>query len=149
VDTATVRPFLVARGQEKRFLVATDREGVSISATRLVEPGELDVSVGVACRLGLISPDGVCRSLSAKASSAAAATKRGNREAARGVWRAFLQELAGQGGKHVQEPALTILREEAEALLNPVPAMPIPAVKAKPKPRGKKLMPGALPRSAK
>jgi hypothetical protein len=30
---------------------------------------------------------------------------------------AFLSELKAQGGRHVKEPALTILREEAEALL--------------------------------
>jgi len=37
---------------------------------------------------------------------------------------AFLEELKAQGDKHVQEPAVTILREEAEALLNPSPPMP-------------------------
>ena len=68
----------------------------------------------------------MCRSLEAKAQAAEASLKRGDRRAARSQLRAYLNELEAQAGKHVQEPALTILREEAEALLNPPSPMPKP-----------------------
>ncbi len=75
-----------------------------------------------ACSSRWITSEGICRSLQAKAQAVAAAEKRGNKQAVRGALRAFLSELRAQGGKHVLEPAFTILREEAEALLNPPPA---------------------------
>jgi hypothetical protein len=109
----------------------------TVSVARLVTPADLIADVAIACRLGHVSPAGVCESLSRKAAAAAAARKRGNGKAAAGELKAFLNELKAQGGKHVQEPALTILREEAEALLNPPPPMP--------KPRKSKAVPAAKP----
>ena len=93
---------------------------------RALDSADLLGDVRRACQLGLIAPDGVCRSLEAKAGAAADSLGKGNSHSAHGQLGAFLKELAAQGGKHVQEPALTILREEAEALLNPPPPMPKP-----------------------
>lgn len=105
-----------------------DREGFVI-VRRVVEPGHLPEDVGSACRLGQIEPEGICISLLAKADAAAKAFARGRTKAARGALNAFLNELKAQGDKHVHEPALTILREEAEALLNPSPPMRRPKPK--------------------
>ena len=93
---------------------------LSIKVERLVSKEEFVKSVNIACKLGEIYPGGVCKSLSAKAIATAMALENGKAGAARGSLNAFLNELKAQGDKHVKEPALTILREEAEALLKDI-----------------------------
>lgn len=120
---ATMLELLTYSGSGQRVEVAHDPHQDNLAIRRIVTSASLPGEIGAACRLGLIAPDGVCRSLTAKAEAAAAALRRGRKTAAAGALRAFLNELKAQGGKHVQEPALTILREEAEALLTPAPAL--------------------------
>lgn len=130
VPPAIKTGMFVVPGIERRLQVQFDPENnLSVDVHRVVDRADLPRDVDAACRLGQIAPEGVCQSLRAKAEAAAKALKRGRTKAARGAVNAFLNELKAQGGKHVQEPALTILREEAEALLNPPPPMP----KSKPK----------------
>ena len=57
--------------------------------------------------------------------------ERSNSVAASGSLKALLNELKASSAKHINEPALTILREEVEALLNLLP----PKAKIKPKPK--------------
>lgn len=132
-----IKPIvLVEPGVERRLVVEFDPDNnLSVNVHRVVDRADLPRDVKIACQLGQISPDGVCQSLKAKAEAAAKALKRGRTKAARGAINAFLNELKAQGGKHVQEPALTILREEAEALLNPPPPMPKPKPKKGAKPK--------------
>jgi len=111
------RELFVANGSIKEFMITTNSDMHEITMERQVRPGELAASIDIACDLKLLEPDGICQSLKAKADAAAAAMKRGNKKAAKGVLNAFLNELKAQRDKHVKEPALTILREEAEALL--------------------------------
>ncbi len=124
---------LVAPGLMKELVITTDREARRISVARVVQPSDLKQSVELSCTLLLISPVGVCVSLNAKAKAVAAAGVRGNRRALEGPVHAFLKELVAQGAVHVKEPALTILREEATALLDPQP----PVAKPRPIVRGK------------
>jgi len=116
--------IIVSPGVVTKLEVTFDPEALTVVVARGIVPGDLGHHVGTACQLGLVSPDGVCRSLTAKANAAAGAALRGNQNAARGSWQAFINELAAQGDKHIKEPALTILREEAVALLNSPPAIP-------------------------
>ena len=118
---------LVDAGKTRELRVAFDPPGnYALTIERAVSSTELAEDVQIAWRLGQISPEGVCRSLEAKADAVREALKRGRGTSARAAIKAFLEELKAQGGKHVHEPALTILREEAEALLNPPPPMPKP-----------------------
>jgi len=128
-DTIHV-PVFVAPGVVTKLSVTFDPVGFSILANRLVEPKDLGRDVETACQLGLIAPLGICQSLQVKALAAASARERGDNAAAEGELNAFLNELKAQDKKHIEEPAITILREEAEALLNPPQS-------AKPKVRGK------------
>jgi hypothetical protein len=115
---------MVSEGVVKCFQVTMDSVAHGVRAVRVVQPAELIQTVSLSCTLAQIAPGGMRESLMAKARAAADAFARGNKKAARGSLQAFLNELKAQGGKHVKEPALTILREEAEALLNPPPPMP-------------------------
>jgi hypothetical protein len=130
-------PVLVEPGVERRMRMVVDPQAQTIRAVRVTSATEMEADIGLACRLGLIEPDGICQSLSAKARAISDARARGQTQAARGATKAFLNELKAQVGKHIQEPALTILREEAEALLNPPPPMP--------QPRKSKAVPTAKP----
>ncbi len=113
---------LVSPGVERLLTVVFDPDGRLLKAHRVVTGGGLVADLETACQLKLIGPAGICRSLKAKADAASAALSRGNTQAARGSLQAFLKELNAQNGKRIKEPALTILREEAEALLNSPPA---------------------------
>jgi len=113
----------LAAGAVREFIVSSDRTARAVRISRVVKENDLSQSVTIGCGMGLIESEGVCQSLKSKASSVARSLKRGNRHAAAGEIEAFLHELDSQAGKHVREPALTILREEAEALLNPPPPM--------------------------
>jgi hypothetical protein len=105
----------VVKKIEYVFTPGTDKP--DMNTRRLVQPGELLASVKTVCSMALISPDGICNSLAKKADAIDRAVLRGNNRAAAAEMNGFLNELKAQGGKHVKEPALTILREEAEALL--------------------------------
>jgi hypothetical protein len=118
--------LLVGPGVEREVQLSVDILQGRLDAVPLSSTASLGASVRIACQLGLVSPPGICQSLEAKISVAGAALNRGNRAEWQGSLHAFLNELKAQGGKHVQEPALTILREEAEALLNTPPPMPKP-----------------------
>ncbi len=117
---------LVTSGGARDLVVYFDPSWPKVEVVRVVSPKDLGVGIDIACRLGHVAPGGICTSLKEKAEAAASAKARGNTKAARRVWQAFLRELRAQGEKHVQEPALTILREEAETLLNPPLPMPKP-----------------------
>jgi hypothetical protein len=125
-DIRRYMAFLVRPGLEREVRVTVDISRDVLETVRVSSTGILEASVAIASQLGLVSSPGICQSLNAKISAAGAALNRGNRVAERGALRAFLNELKAQGGKHVQEPALTILREEAEALLNTPPPTPKP-----------------------
>jgi hypothetical protein len=114
VDTGVTRQLRVTFDPFRDFALVIERVNTAAG---------LEEDVRIARHLDLVAPEGVGRSLEAKAAAVAAAQARGNMKAVRGQLGAFLEELKAQGGKHVQEPALTILREEAEALLNPPPPM--------------------------
>ena len=109
----------VATGSLNRLRVTFDPDrNLYVKVERIVRGEDLVKSIDIACRLKYIAPQGICQSLRAKARAAADAMARGNSKAATGEINAFLNELRAQGGKHVREPALTILREEAETLLS-------------------------------
>lgn len=116
-----VRPNTITK-----FQITFDPGNLTVSVERLLEPQELGQDIETACALNLIQPQGICQSLQAKATEAEESYHRGNNKAAQGELNAFLGELSAQGSKHIKEPALTILREEAQALLNPVPTMSTP-----------------------
>lgn len=97
-------PVFVRQGEVTRVHVAFDPLGPSVIPAREVSSEQLAKDIQTACDLMLIEPAGVCQSLEAKVSS--------------GSWQALLNELAAQDGKHVKEPATTILKEEATALLS-------------------------------
>jgi hypothetical protein len=100
-----------------KIAVQFDPSAGVIHINRIAEPGGLLKDIDTACNLNLITSDGVCRSLKAKAEGAAEALKKGHKKAAREKLEAFLKELKAQAGKHAQESAATILKEEAQALL--------------------------------
>lgn len=120
-DDNRIVNVLVSPGLVRKLHVTFNPEGGVPPVAREVHREDLPLTVAAACSATLITPEGVCQSLKAKAEAAAKALRKGRTRAARGAVKAFLNELEAQGGKHVQEPALTILREEAEALLNPPP----------------------------
>ena len=109
---------LCSSGQVRKIKYTFDPGQHSVRSLRQSTTGGLRNDLEVACGLGFVSSGGVCESLRAKMSAAEAALVRGQREAARGNVGAFLNELQAQAGKHVLEPALTILREEAESVLS-------------------------------
>ncbi len=112
-------PVFVRPGEVARVHIDFDPVGLIVTPTREVTASLLSKDIETACALKLIAPDGICQSLSTKAASRS--------------WRALLNELNAQDTKLIKEPALTILREEARALLNPPPA----AAKAKPAAKSK------------
>jgi hypothetical protein len=134
---ATDVRVLVSPGAVRRLSVQFGPATRELKVHRIVSIGDLAADVTASCGMKLIEPGGLCQSLKAKADASDAALKRGNKRAATGNLHAFLNELKAQDGKHIQEPALTILREEAEALLNPPLAMP--------KPKKPKAVPAAKP----
>jgi len=119
-DVAT----LMSPGVVRVLRVVFDPIMQTVATQRVVNGTDLVMDIDTACRLEVfgtsnryIEPDGVYQSLRAKAEAATADLQRGDKPAARGSLGAFLNELKAQGNKHIKEPALTILREEAEALL--------------------------------
>lgn len=108
MDAGLVRQFRVTFDPPRSYVPEIER---------LVTASGLSEDVETACELNLIGPRGVCKSLQAKAIAVAASVQRGDKESARGQINALLNELKAQGGKHVKEPATTIIREEAKALL--------------------------------
>jgi len=125
--------FLIGPTGIREFVVSSSRADLSVKMARIIAPQDLEQSIRIACDLKLIKEEGICRSLSAKAREAGVSVERGQLKAARGQINAFESELSAQAGQHIKEPALTILREEAEALLNPPP----PLVKSKPQAKAK------------
>jgi hypothetical protein len=67
--------------------------------------------------LGLIDNHGILNALSQKISNARDASGRGKSTAANGMLGAFLDQVAAQRGKHILDPAATILTEDAQYLL--------------------------------
>lgn len=112
---------LIRKGLTRQVrVVFSPTRGFTLTAERIVMPDQLGESLQIACDLKLITPSGTCRSLQAKARAAADAIKRGNKEAARGSLNALLAEIQAQSGKHLKDPAASILREEAAALLKTI-----------------------------
>ncbi len=72
----------------------------------------------------MIKGIGICRSFQAKARAIEADIKRKQYDAAKGSLNSFINELKAQGDKHVIEPAMTILREEADAILRGLDSKP-------------------------
>lgn len=121
-----VRPFItkvfVEKGLTRKLrVVFAPSRNYELTVERIVTKDDLSCDIGIACKLGLIDPGGICRSLEAKADAIAKAMEESNKKGAEGVIGAFANELSAQAGKkHIKEPALTILREEAESLLKTV-----------------------------
>jgi hypothetical protein len=114
-------PFLVSKGVTREMrVVFSPSNNCDLKAARVVRAGDLAATLAVACELKMISPSGICASLRKKANAADASLKKGNVVASANQLNAFLNDLKAQGGKHIKEPALTILREEAEALLKSI-----------------------------
>ncbi len=110
--------MLCKAGMDSKVMLDFDPNAKTLQARRIVTANELAGGINIACNLGLLSPDGICRSFRAKADAIAKSLGKGNKEAAKGELGAFLNELKAQESKkHIKEPALSILREEAEALL--------------------------------
>jgi len=120
LNMPTRKRILVSMGDIREFVVRSDAETYKVSVERVVKPGDLKMSVNVACRIGQISSEGICQSLGAKASAVAESLERGNKNSARGQLKAFINELNSQGKKHIKEPALTVLREEADAMMKTI-----------------------------
>ena len=109
--------LLVSPGKVRKLTVHFDPVGRSVVLSRVVAPQDLSDDVATACRLNLITPDGICRSLTAKAVSAKAALSRGKKRTAANQIQSFINELNAQDSQHVLDPASFILRDEAQTLL--------------------------------
>jgi hypothetical protein len=106
------------KGEQKELsVIINPNSTVFFTSTRIIDPRGTLASIEVCCVSGEIFPGGVCNSLSSKMQSAIKLQDMGNSRASLGVVKAYLNELNAQSGKHVKEPAATILREEAEAIL--------------------------------
>lgn len=132
-------PFVVSPGVERDLNLRFDPDHRVLTSSRIITPGDLAADVRASCSATLIEPSGICQSLEAKADAAGTAAGRGNTNALRGAIWAFLGELKAQTSKHVQEPAATVLKEEAESLLvlKPRAAKAATRAKAPPKRPGK------------
>jgi len=110
-------PVFVRLGVTRQVRVAfMPSRGFAITVERIVSATALSDSIRIACDLKMIKNAGVCKSLSAKVDAANADIARGQFTAARGSLRAMISEISAQSGKQIIEPAVTILREEVEAL---------------------------------
>jgi len=91
--------------------------GVIARAVRVSTFQSALVDLNNLASLGLINNDGILNALSDKLSNATAAIGRSDRTAANGMLGAFLDQVAAQRGKHILDPAASILTEDAQYLL--------------------------------
>lgn len=108
---------LVSPGLDRRVALTVDSRRQTISVVRLVTLRTLSEDLHTTCLLGKAFPAGICQSLSAKLMAAETSISKGSSSAARWTIKSFLNELSAQSDKHLVEPALSILRDEGEALL--------------------------------
>ncbi|HEY3364893.1 MAG TPA: alpha/beta fold hydrolase [Symbiobacteriaceae bacterium] len=67
---------------------------------------------------GSIANDGIARSLSAKVEAAQAAEKRGEKETARNILAALINEISAQDGKHIAAASAADLVRTVQAIIN-------------------------------
>jgi hypothetical protein len=111
-------PVVSGSGSNRLIEVTLDADMDTLKALRVVSPADVLLDLRSMCQLNLISPPGVCNSLTAKVNHIRSAIDRKDEKVARNGINSLLNELNAESGKHVKEPAATILREEAEVLLN-------------------------------
>jgi len=110
--------ILVASGKVHCIKVTFDpnNENNSITVNRNTSASSLMESVDASCEIGQIDNSGICQSLKAKLLAILESIEKGKRNSAIGQMTSFLNELKAQRGKHIKEPALSILMEEGETL---------------------------------
>ncbi len=82
----------------------------------------LSAGLSERCRLGYVTPQGLCNSLSAKLAATQNSLARGNTSAARGQLTAFKTELSAQRGKGVDDTTYWFLSALAEIAIAGLPA---------------------------
>lgn len=110
--------ILLAQGQTHQVSVTFDPTALTLTVQRIVHPEDLGTDVNTACQLNLISPQGICQSLKAKADSIVKDAQKNDISSETQHIQVFLKELQVTDKNHIQEPAFTILQDEAQALLN-------------------------------
>jgi hypothetical protein len=118
---------LVSQGGNKTFQIVFDPAKKVLTATPVLKPGDLQDDIKTACGLSLITSNRVCGRLIEKASDIQDALEHHCNEKAEALIQSFLYSLGDSRQKgcmdrdehlFVKEPALSILKEDARALLN-------------------------------
>lgn len=117
---------LIQPNQTKQIKVAVNTNTYTTAITRVVGNGDLLSDVKTACQLNQITSHHGCKRLEEKAEAIQDALEDHHEEKAEGLVKSFLRSL-GEGRRDVdnnvedrnaiKEPALTILKEDAKALL--------------------------------
>jgi hypothetical protein len=89
----------------------------SVTFTIIVTPDSIKCDVNQFLQSGAITNHGIANSLLAKLNDAAAARARGQCSTASNIYRAFINELQAQSGKHVDAAAAAIMIADAQYLI--------------------------------
>lgn len=106
---------ITASGWTQEFTIEADHDRGAFSVTQHPRPDDLVTVLGAACRIGTITPEGICRSLTGKAAVIARLAGRPARAKLRNAVRAFVNELDAQDAKHVDPLVAGPLRTMALA----------------------------------
>lgn len=113
--------FFLSLGQHTLAVNASDKAGnttqASVTFNVVATLDSLMDATNRACSLGWISKAGICTSLRVELKAAQAASKRGSLVAARGLLKAYLNELRAQNGKAVNQQAYDLLSTDANYVL--------------------------------
>ena len=121
--------FLVDKGSTKKYVVSYNSANSSLSVIAMVSNKDLLNDVKTACQLNEITSEHACKRLEEKAEAIQDALDKHHYEKAEELIWSFLHMLGdsrpegcGDDDDHqaVKEPALTILKEDAKALLKQI-----------------------------